>query len=408
MNNSQLVSAVNEIKSVMKCPVIQEPDIHITHIIDKCNNVFGTFQSFLSQGESEGFLNYKNTLLDQDKRPIRKRRKMLSDEDLKNSYNNQEYIASLDNAGRIFPFFVDFDFGKIMQISKDKHVLAILPYLLTSFYFNSNRLKNRRVRDSINAVFSCAPGTTVSGYFIQYPYYRDMQDFCRLFTYIDFLPNLFKCGRSDSKTTLGEIKDIDSFRNYIETAFMRDKNDNQRYDTKLYYSQIYKVLIYSIIASACSEELGDSAEIDYIESWHLFAAHTDAFAAASFALARKTNCLDNPDAYFIRALLECFGTYDSIGKDVDSISELKENLDSLKMTVNLERLRNLVMQDGINLQEVYQCYTYFFRIFFNPFVYFPFQPLRIVDNLIDKERVAYIVMHPRKKKMSIPEENTSA
>lgn len=392
--------AIKQIETVMKGRIIKKSNTHIDHIVEQCNDVFGQLQYYLAYGQSKEHISHTNDLLEEEK--LEKRKYIFTYAELKHEYINDEYIDVLTKAERVFPFFVEFDFGKILQIGEDLDVLKFLPYLLTAFYLNSNRMKDRKVRPSISDVFKCDPETDVSNRFIGVPYYRDVDDFCRLFSYESFLTNLFEIGRIDSKTALGNIKDIDSFREYIKgTAAMlvsnKEEDDHIR-PPQLYFSQIYKVFIYSVIASACADEFPENPGIDYAASWTLFSDHTDCFAAASFALSGKVDLLSAPDFNFLYALALCRSSLQSMGVDEGHIEIAEKFLEKTKTKMPPDEIKRIIEKDKITTGKICQCYTYFFRIYFSPVVYNPFRCPFIFDNLLNRNKLAYIVVQPRKKR----------
>lgn len=391
--------AIMQIATVMEGPTIKKPNAHIDHIIEKCDDVFGRLQYYLSYGKSKKYVDYVNASLEKPKQG--KRRYAFTCKELKNEYIDAEYVDVLKKAEMVFPYFVKFDFGKILQIDEDLHVLEILPYLLTAFYLNSNRMRDGEVRSSIADVFKCDPGTDVSNLFVGVPYYRDVGDFCRLFSCESFLPNLFNFGRTDSKTTLGNIKDIDSFREYIKKVSIPvsvDKNADQVLPPQLYYSQIYKVFIYSIIASACAEEFPDNPGIDYKVSWDLFSDHTDSFAAASMALTYKVDSLSEPNTDFLQALILCRSSLQSMGVDETYVEIVQRFLDETGTAMPLDEIVRMFEENKITTQKMYQCYTYLFRTYFSPVVYAPFRYPHIFDNLLNGNKLAYIVVQSRQKR----------
>ena len=391
--------AIMQIAKVMTGSTIRKPNEHIDHIVEKCNDVFGQLQYYLSYGKSKKFVEYVNTSLKTPKQG--KWRGALTRKELKNEYFDAEYSDVLKKTEIVFPFFVEFDFGKIMQINEDSYVLEILPYLLTAFYLNSNRMRNREVRKSIATVFKCDPDTEVSDLFVGDAYYRDVRDFCRLFSCESFLPNLFNFGRTDSKTTLGNIKDIDSFREYIKKVSMPvsvEKNADQVLPPQLYYSQIYKVFIYSIIASACAEEFPDNPGIDYKASWDLFSDHTDSFTAASMALTYKVDSLSEPNTDFLQALILCRSSLQSMGVDETYVEIVQRFLAETGTAMPLDEIVRMFEENEITTQKMYQCYTYLFRTYFSPVVYAPFRYPHIFDNLLNGNKLAYIVVQSRQKR----------
>ena len=396
----QIEPAIKQIATVMKGRTIKKPNAHIDHIVEQCNDVFGQLRYYLTYGQSEEHISHTNDLLKGKKRE--KWKYVLTHAKLKRKYINDEYIDLLAKADRVFPSFVEFDFGKILQIDENSDVLKFLPYLLTAFYLNSNRMKDRKVRPAISDVFKCDPETDVSEWFVGVSYYRDVDDFCRLFSYESFLTNLFEIGRTDSKTALGNIKDIDSFREYIKgTATMLvsiEEEDDHIRPPQLYFSQIYKVFIYSVIASACADEFQENPGVDYEASWALFSDHTDCFAAASFALSGKADLLSAPNFSFLYALTSCRFTLQSMGVDEGHIEIAQKFLERTKTEMPRDEIKKITEKDEITAEKMYQCYTYLFRTYFSPVVYNPFRCPFIFDNLLNRNKLAYIVVQPRKKR----------
>lgn len=222
-----------------------------------------------------------------------------------------------------------------------------------------------------------------------------------MFSYESFLTNLFEVGRIDSKTVLGNIKDLASFREYIRKVSMPvsgiDDDDYAR-PPQLYFSQIYKVFIYSIITSACAGEFPDNPGIDYEASWALFADHTDCFTAASMAISGRADLLSAPDFNFLYAVTYQF-FLQSEGADEGHNEAVQKFLKMTKTEMPPDEIKTIAEEDEITTEKMYQCYTYLFRTYFCPVVYNPFRYPFIFDNLLSKNKLAYIVVHPRKKRL---------
>jgi len=195
---------------------------------------------------------------------------------------------------------------------------------------------------------------------------------------------------------------IDSFREYIKGSVTMlvstEEEDDHIRPPQLYFSQIYKVFIYSVIASACADEFPENPGIDYEASWALFSDHTDCFAAASMRISGKVDNLSAPNSDFLHALILCRSSLQSMGIDEGHIEIVQKFLEKTNTALPLDKIKKITEKDEITTEKMYQCYTYLFRTYFSPVVYDPFRYPFIFDNLLSKNKLAYIVVHPRKKR----------
>ena len=112
----QIEPAIKQIATVMKGRTIKKPNAHIDHIVEQCNDVFGQLRYYLTYGQSEEHISHTNDLLKGKKRE--KWKYVLTHAKLKRKYINDEYIDLLAKAERVFPSFVEFDFGKSCKLMR--------------------------------------------------------------------------------------------------------------------------------------------------------------------------------------------------------------------------------------------------------------------------------------------------
>ena len=73
-------------------------------------------------------------------------------------------------------------------------------------------------------------------------------------------------------------------------------------------------------------------------------------------------------------------------------------LERTKTEMPRDEIKKITEKDEITAEKMYQCYTYLFRTYFSPVVYNPFRCPFIFDNLLNRNKLAYIVVQPRKKR----------
>lgn len=314
--DNALQNALNEIKQNMNLrgcgreKKVPPSDPYIEKIITDCDAVFEKLQQKLSEPFSEK--TYGKVARTSKKYKIDDAVLLAG---INSDYDKNQYELTCEKNSYIFPKFNSRDthapVSKILSTSTESGrnlcILRILPYLLTAYYFNL--FGTQRIRADISDILSKPADSKQK---TPATYSRDVSSSLKMFSYEDFLPELYKCDRV-GKIAAKDIADRCTFIRYLFSSISSELS------SRLHLIQIYKIFIYSIIATACleaSEE--DSKNIDFKLSWKLFDAHTCASATALSIYARfendanafeKGTYVDSP---IIAALIDLTNREDSI------------------------------------------------------------------------------------------------
>lgn len=267
-----LEEALSEIEKNMKAKKVPKPDEHVDHIIQKCDAVFQSLQGKLTELYSKEFIQRSNDNIEADVKDG-KYSYMLELEELENDFDQSTYDQKREQISYIFPTYNSRDakarINKILLLKDDgSKIVTILPYLLTAYYLNL--FGTRRIRANISTELSKTPDEKVIK---DSTYSRDVTASVKMFSYGWFLPQFYKAGRNNTLSEIEKITNKSEFVRYLLTG-------KKRALPQLFYVQMYKVFIYSVIAVACIEELSDSGyHVDYEKSWALFDAHVCALPA---------------------------------------------------------------------------------------------------------------------------------
>ncbi len=262
-----LDAALKEIESNMKSNYVPVPNDYVSQIIQKCDKIFVSLQQRLIKPYSQEYIDLSNAAINDDIKSGKFNIAIFDPQDLIHTFDKKEYLKVVAQMEYIFPQFSDRDpavsLSKILTF-KDMNsaILKILPYLLTSYYFNL--FGNRRIRPDVSESFAEKPDTKIikTG-----TYSRDVTASCAMFSYHTFLDNFFSSGRSTHLCKIDAIKNKSDFISYL--------TNKENINTKLSQVQVYKTFIYSVIAVACIETLDHTNFcVDYKSSWDLFDRHT--------------------------------------------------------------------------------------------------------------------------------------
>ena len=275
-----LEEALSEIEKNMKAKKVPKPDEHVDHIIQKCDAVFQSLQDKLTELYSKEFIQRSNDNIEADVKDG-KYSYMLELEELENDFDQSTYDQKREQISYIFPTYNSRDakarINKILLLKDDgSKIVTILPYLLTAYYLNL--FGTRRIRANISTELSKTPDEKVIK---DSTYSRDVTASVKMFSYGWFLPQFYKAGRNNTLSKIEKITNKSEFVRYLLTG-------KKRALPQLFYVQMYKVFIYSVIAVACIEELSDTSyHVDYEKSWALFDAHTCALPSVLSGYYRR-------------------------------------------------------------------------------------------------------------------------
>lgn len=381
MGKYLLDSATNEIKDIMLNSDSRKSDGRTRKVIQQANEYFNTISNELEEalytGRASG--------------DLEELREALSWADISVPTDDETDLAIEDECSavdKIFPQFPPVDLSFVLSTSEKSAVTKILPYLLTCFYLKSNVRKKLRttIKDEFDVFDNGNEKREHSG-----AYYRDVEDFCQLFSYVDFLPSLFNCGGDNPKTHIDRIADEEML-----IAYCRGIHDGtaRTKDFRLYYSQAYKAFIYSAIASACEEVLKVDVHVDYKASWELFDEHTLAFSSVFKKRMASKEIAHNLKTFFSSDMF--WAWYNDFAQEswLDAETCVKK-VEDFRVDYREYLERDWKNTSTFEDQNIYKYCTYFFRMALNPGLYPPFQYPQIFKNLLIKGHMAYIVIHPR-------------